>query len=155
MSAKTIDLESMEEEMINFDVLNEKWQVYELEDNTIIKSKFLLINILAYGVPDEEGKRLTRFGTQTINVIHSPRGIRGPPDRTWTAEELEPYVTETNLKKRLIKDSGLYRYESENSIFEVDYMIRQVDKTSKYDAIGMPAYIIRSKTSIISVKKEQ
>lgn len=150
-----IDLESFEEELIPFVTKNEDWQVYELEDDTIIRTKFVLMTIIAYGEPNEKGLRLSRFGSQTLTVIYSPKDIRGPPDKTWTAEELEPFIIEKNLKFRQIHDAGIYQYKTEKSQFEVDYRIFQVDKTDKYDILGNPAYIVRTKGTMAGTSEDE
>ena len=141
-------------ELIPFTTKNEEWFTYELEDNTIIRSKFVLMEVIAVGEPNEQGRRLTYMGTHQLNVVFSPPELRDTPDKKWEASELEEYITDENLKFSQITDGGLYKYELENSTMEVDYRVYQVDKTSKYDAKGNPAYIIRTKTVIAGAKEE-
>ncbi len=153
---KTIALpDGTDEEFIHFEIVSEKWFVYEIEDGSILRSKFVLLEVVAIGEPDEQGHRLTKMGTQTINVIFSPLELRGPPGRKWEVSELEEFKTETNLKFSQIKDGGLNEYKLEKSNIQVDYRVNKIDKTSKYTANGMPAYIIRLKTTIIGTSSEE
>ncbi len=41
------------------------------------------------------------------------------------------------------------------SIIEVDYNIQSIDKTSKFNKDGMPAYIFRSKVALMTRPKEE
>jgi len=153
---RTIALpDGTDEEFLHFEIENEKWFTYEIEDGTILKSKFVLLVVVASGEPDEQGARLTKFGTQTLNVVFSPLELRGPPGKKWAVSELEEYITEANLKFRQLKNGGLNEYKLEKAIIQVDYRIEQIDKTSKYNTNGMPAYIVRSKTSLIGTSSEE
>lgn len=153
---KTIELpDETEGEFIHFEVVNEKWFAYEVEDGTILRSKFVLLEIIAYGEPDEQDKRLSKMGTHTLNVVYSPPELRGPPGKKWKPSELEEFITEPNLKFSQIKDGGLYEYKLEKSNIQVDYRVYQIDKTSKYNSNGMPAYIIRMKTTIAGMPSEE
>ena len=150
-----IDVDMEKDELIPFEIIDEKWHTYELEDNTIIKTKFILLNIIAYGEKDDLDKRLSEFATHLLVVVYSPKELRGPKDKTRRADELEEYITEKNLKFRNIKDGGMSKYETKNSIIQIDHSITQVDITSKYDSKGMPAYIVRSKNNVIIAEKIQ
>lgn len=149
----SIDVDMEKEELISLKTINEKWHIYELEDNTIIKTKFVLMNIVAYGEENELKKRLANFASTNLVVVYSPKEIRGPKDKAWTAQELEEHITGNNLKFRQIEDGGMNTYETEKSIIQVEHRVAQIDNTSKYDKNGMPAYIVRSKTSIILSEK--
>jgi len=112
------DIMQLPDEFVQFKIENEKWHVYELKDGTIIRTKYVLMSILAYGEKDPDGKRPSRFGHQNLVVIHSPIALRGEKDRTWDASELEEFVTERNLMFRLIKDGGINNYNTEKQTFK-------------------------------------
>ena len=97
-----IDVDMEKDELIPFEIVEEKWHTYELEDNTIIKTKFILLNIIAYGEKDDLDKRLSGFATHTLVVVYSPKELRGPKDKTRRADELEEYITEKNITVPLI-----------------------------------------------------
>lgn len=137
------------EEFLDFEVVNENWSTYEVEDGSILKSKFVLLSAIAYGERDEENTRLSKFSTHTLYVVYSPPELRGTPEHNLSVEDLEEYVTERNLKFSQIKDSGLNAYKFEKRIIEVDHRVNHIDKTSKYNKDGMPAYVIRGKTMIL------
>ena len=141
MSTETIpiDVDMEKEELISFKTLNENWHIYELEDNSIIKTKFVLLSVIAYGEKNDLDQRLANFGTHNLITVYSPKEIRGPKDRAWTAQELEEHVTEQNLKFRQLEDGGLNSYETEKSIIQVEHRVAQIDNTSKYDKNSLPA----------------
>ncbi len=138
------------EEFLDFEIVNEKWSTYEIEDGTILKSKFVLMSAVAYGERDEAGTRLTKFGTNPISVIYSPPELRGPPEPNLSAKELEEYITERNLKFSIIKEGGINEYKFEKATIQVEHTITRIHKTSRYLVDGMPAYVMNGKTSIFA-----
>jgi len=154
VDSERIDFKLLDDEMVHIDTIHEEWHEYEVEDKTIIKTKWVLMKIIAYGEPNPDGTRLNRIGGQTLTVIHSPKEIRGPPDKTWTVTELEPYITEPNALFRQIQNGGINKYETEKASIEAEYRVTQIDKTSKYDVEGMPSYIVRTSTNYVVMQKE-
>ena len=57
------------------------------------------------------------------------------------------------MKFRQLTDGGHAIYETEKTRLEIIHRVRQVDKTSKFDAKGMPAYIVRSESQIVAMDK--
>ncbi len=137
------------EELLPFEIINEKWSTYELEDGTILKTRFVLLSAIAYGKHDEAGKRLTKFGHQNLYVVHAPPELRGPPEPNLSTNDLEEYITDRNLKFRQIKDGGSASYKFEKLLMDIDHRVNQIDKTSRYSENGMPAYLIRGKTMML------
>lgn len=142
---------------IDFDIINEKWHVYELEDDSIIRFKTVLTAIFDAGPAEEEtgisGMRKAFFSARLLSSVFSPKDIRGKKGKSWSISELEKFKTQTNLKFRQIKDGGIAEYDTKNSIITIKSWLRQVDKTSKFDGFGNPAYIIRTESQILTVKK--
>jgi hypothetical protein len=142
------------DKLVDFDVIKENWHAYELEDGSIIRTKNVLLSIVDVGPVDEKesaavGARKGYFALKFLAVIHSPEHLRGPKDKAWEAPELEGYIVEKNLKFRQIKDGGNCEYSTKKTKITVQTYVRQIDKTSKFDLNGMPAYLIRTEANIL------
>lgn len=146
--------------LVDFAVIRESWHVYELEDDTIIRTKNTLMTILDAGPAEhtEVGAldmRKLGFGLKLLNVVHSPKHLRGPKGKAWPLSKLEKSIVQRNLKFRQIKDAGNCEYETEKWKIIISTRLRQVDKTSKFGVNGMPAYIVRTESMILLAEKPE
>ncbi len=150
MSKSPREQSKIAEEIVDFDVIKENWHIYELEDDTTVRTKTVLMNILDGG-PSEENPKIHKYVLQAklLNVVSSPNHLKGKKDKSWRVSELEKFITESNMKFRQLKDGGPAEYRTKKGIITVQSRIRQVDKTSKYDARGNPAYIIRAESVML------
>ena len=148
------------DELVDFDMIREDWHVYELEDDSIIRTKNVLMSIIDAGPVDESearalGMRKYGFGLKSLYVVHSPKHLRGPKGKASSVSELEKFIVQRNLKFRQTKDGGKSEYETKKTRIAVLTRVRQVDKTSKFDRNGMPAYIIRTENEILLAEKPE
>lgn len=141
------------EKLVDFNVVRENWSAYELEDGTIIRTKLVLMSIVDSG-PSDGDKRKLGFSTQNLVAQFSPMEVRGRKDQRYQTEELEKYVTQPKVNFKQTKNGGDSIYETENSLVLVRQTVNQIDKTSKYNSDGMPAYIVRSGIEIIAQNRK-
>jgi hypothetical protein len=141
-----------EEKTIDFKTIQENWSKYELEDNTIIRKKVILLNIVDYGpsdTPKSPTERKVGFLSNLIVTVFSPKSIRDNPGPVWSVPELEKSIKESNMKFRTLEDGGPSIYETEKQTLQLVNTVIQIDKTSKFDQNGMPAYIVRTRTELL------
>lgn len=151
-------LEKNHDELVDFDVISENWHVHELEDDTIIRTKNVLTAIIDSGPATNEkagvpGMRKLGFGSKLMIVSHSPRHLRGKKDKAWSVPELEKFIVQRNLKFRQIKDGGKAEYRTKKMQIITLTRVKQVDKTSKFNQNGMPAYIVRTESEVLVAEK--
>jgi len=140
---------------IDFDIINENWNVYELEDKTIIKQKHIISLIFGTGEIDEKGKEKIGFAANDIIVVFSPKEIRGPPDKNYSIPELEKYIIVPNVKFSLIKDAEMNQYKTEKMNISVRTVVKRIEKTSKFDPKGMPQFIVRYESMLLIQEPEE
>jgi hypothetical protein len=150
------------EELVDFDVIRENWHVYELEDDTIVRTRNTLMSIIDAGPLDEKetgksGLRKIGFGMKILHVVHSPKHLRSSKGKVRSISELEKFIVQPNLKFRQIKDGGNSEYRTKKNQRQIiiSTRVKRVDKTSKHDQNGMPAYIIRIESEILIVDKPE
>lgn len=152
MSKKQDETINERDELIPFEIIKENWSTYELEDGTIIRFKFVLINIIKTPIQSEKGNLLL-FNARNVIGVFSPEE-RGDKDRNYTVEELEKYISKLNVMFRQIVDSGLNEYKTDKHTIIITPRVTKIDKTSKFDKQGMPAYIVRSETQFLVVEEK-
>ena len=103
----------------------------------------------------ESGLRKIGFGMKILHVVHSPKHLRSSKGKVRSISELEKFIVQRNLKFRRIKDGGNCKYETDKSKLIVRTHVTQVDKTSKFDQNGMPAYIVRIESEILTSPKPE
>jgi hypothetical protein len=137
---------------VDFDVMKENWSIYELEDDAAIRIKIVLTDLeetnQAGGKPNKLG-----FGARLLSTVFSPTAIKGEKGGVWNLKELEAAIIQSNLKFRLIKDGGPSEYETSKAKITIRHILRSVDKTSKFDQRGNPAYIIHGDSDILVESK--
>lgn len=137
------------EEIVDFEILKENFNVYELEDDSIIKTKFILSFIIKTNERLPDGRNKYSFSNNNIISVFSPIDIRGKSDKNYPVSELEKYIVEKNLKFRQISDGGWNEYKTKKSILRIRNRVKSIDKTSKFDSKGYPSYIVRSETEFL------
>jgi hypothetical protein len=139
-------------EYVNFEVEKESWNKYKLKDGSILKTKFVLINVLAEkGFKDKVIKAKTEKGVgveftfQSSNVIgvEIPPNLMGEPtDVHYSPQELEASVVEDEIDFETVAESwNAYKLNGGIHMKVRNSPIR-VRRTSKLDIRGVPIYLV-------------
>lgn len=143
--------DNIKQELLDFEILRENWNTYELEDGSIIKSKFILSQLIKSEktAPQDDDLNLGFMEPRNITTVFAPIEKRGKPDRNYSVSELEKFVInkECKIKKQTRTDPTIYK--TEKMLIFVHSILNKIEKTSKYSSAGMPLYIIRSSNQII------
>jgi len=145
-----LDLESAE-----FEVEKEVWNRYRLEDNAILKSKFVLINVFAEkgfkekirlklkAKTEKEDKVGFEFQPSNVVGVVVPRNlIGGPSNQRYSPQELESSVVKDEMDFETITESwNVYKLE-DGVLLKVRSSPLRVRRTSKFDSRGMPIYLV-------------
>lgn len=143
---------------VDFEVVREGWNRYKLEDETILKTKFVLISVIMernYKKIMEKAKTKKGlkigFGFKSQNVIgvEAPVRLRGEPDtKTYTIEQLRSFVVKEDLDFESLKETWNV-YNLENGItIKVRNAPVSVSRTSKFDSRGLPIYLVDSTADV-------
>lgn len=143
---------------VDFKVVREGWNKYKLEDDTILKTKFVLINVMMeknYKKIMERAKTKKGlkigFGFKSQNVIgvEVPIKLRGEPDtKKHTIEELRSFIVKEDIDFEPLKEIWNV-YNLENGItIKVRNSPISVSRTSKFDDRGLPIYLVDSTADV-------
>lgn len=130
---------------INFEIIREPWNFYELEDDIVLKNRLVLKRVFRKKEDTGIGYSL---GSQNLTVItHVPDKLKGP--------ESERKISQVNLREHIVRDNVRFdtlREEWNEYVTEDGASIRlkltlvNVAKTSLYDKEGDPIYIANTST---------
>ena len=132
---------SVAPEYVDFVVANEDWNIYELEDKSILKSKFVLINVL---------KREGHYGLATHHVIglsHVPTELRKPPESLGSdpsSADAEKVLEKEDLEYKTIKDVwNVYRLD-DGTTLSFKNVLAKVSRSSLHNQGWEPIYIAQA-----------
>lgn len=138
---------------IEFVVEKEVWNRYRLEDNAILKTKFVLINVFAEKDFEEKVERIKKaekdvkvdFELQSSNVVGvtvPPNLIGEPSNQQYSLQELEASVVKDEIDFETITESwNIYKLEG-GIILKVRNSPIRVRRTNKFDSRGIPIYLV-------------
>jgi len=142
---------------VSFVVKKEPWNKYKLEDKSILKTKFILINVTMTKSLDEvseeweKNKKPVEIGmgiqSTTVVGVEVPTELRGTP--TPIIEELRSSIIEEDLDFETLNGEYWNEYQLENRIkLKVKNTLINVAKSSKFDSMGAPIYLVDGSVSI-------
>jgi hypothetical protein len=157
MNAKQLGIEKPSlktADFLSFQIKREDWNLYELEDGTLLKARVLLANVLMEGRLEEirtqiesgeKPKLRLTFNPRIIYAVEAPRELRGNLDsRTYTSTELKASIISEDMDFKTINESWNL-YDLKNGItLKIRISATIVNKTSKYDNEGMPIYTVNA-----------
>jgi hypothetical protein len=157
MQAKSISNMSkrsiLDFEYIGFEVERENWNKYRLEDKTILKTKFILINAFAEKGYKEKiqkaraEKRKEDFGFKfqptTVTGVEAPPNLIGTPcSQRFTIQELESSVVKDDIDFETIAQTWNIYKLADDLVMKVRNAPMSVRRTSKFDSEGLPIYLV-------------
>lgn len=121
---------SIEPEYVDFDVIEEDWNFYEVEDGNPI-----------YGL-----------NTQKIFGVIPPKELMGPPSEgSYTPEEAVNSIVEEDLEFRVIKENWNEYKLKDGTKLNIKLVITTIARTDLYDQRGEPIYGIQSQILVKAV----
>lgn len=128
---------------INFVAESEPWNYYELEDKTILKTRFILIKVILDGV-DEANNPIYSFNSDTILGALVPDELTGEPHRkAYTLKERMNAIEKVVKFKTKKEDWNKYKL-ADGTLLEVKLALVKVTRTTLYDARGDRLYLINT-----------
>jgi hypothetical protein len=125
---------------LEFEVEKEDWNILDLEDGPIIKTKFLMISLKKS--EDEKGRG---FETNALNIVGvmTPPERRGPhSDRDYTPEEIERSIINRDVPFKTREEGWSVYKLQDGSKLSVKLVTSQISKTDKFDRRGQSIYIV-------------
>lgn len=145
-------------EVLDFQILDEKWNEYELEDNSKLSARGIVTRV-ARRPNSPSGQFDLSF--QTILTITAPPDQRGQPGAPLSPEEIALGPDDITSGRKIPVDIltnnepwNMYRVEKTMDVFQVKLVVSAVYRIKeRFDQLGEPAYVITSAPIVAPVAK--
>jgi hypothetical protein len=139
------------EEYIDFEIINESWNIYALEDKSVLKFKLLLLKVIPIPTTDATVDTTADYALNTRIVFASlvPKELKGTPstpNQPNVQSNIE--IEQKDIPFKIIEESW-NEYKLENgTILKVKPAITRIDRLKIYDKYGEPQYSIMNQILI-------
>jgi len=138
MNAKLVPLE--------FETVDEHWNVFLLSDGAKLKQMFVLTAIAREDAYDAIGRPVYQPFFLNVYVPFSPEELRGEPSNVVpsprTIEALETGVEAVSIKQVVYDEPNVYKL-SDGTVASFKTAITSIKRSLKYhDPLGMPIYSV-------------
>ncbi|MEM3526431.1 MAG: hypothetical protein QXV37_03365 [Candidatus Jordarchaeaceae archaeon] len=135
---------SLEATDLDFDVLREPWNLYQLEDGTILRVKYVLTRVV------RQRDNMDRIGyafkgQNVVSLSHFPKELKGPPSpspRMYTPEELQSAIVNDNVRYSTLEEEWNEYVTEDGANIRVKITVVKVSRTNKTDNEGEPIYLV-------------
>ncbi|PSN82955.1 hypothetical protein B9Q01_06355 [Candidatus Marsarchaeota G1 archaeon OSP_D] len=138
MTAKLVPLE--------FEVIDEHWNVYLLSDGTKLKEKHVLLSIARTDTYDALGRPVYQPVLFTFLVPFAPEELRGEPSNVAPSPRAlaDAGTVAVRVEKVLYEEPNIYKLE-DGTVASFRIAITSIKRSLKFfDQFGMPVYIVES-----------
>ena len=132
---------------IDFEMVEEPWNLYKLEDGSLIKFKLVLIKV----VPSKTDPENYSFNTANVVGVQSPVELRGDPTLPPTKGTYNDFEKK-DLDFEVIKESWNEYKLKGGIIVKIKPAITAINKTKSFDRYGEPIYVVHSQPLIKPIK---
>jgi len=138
--------ENMDFEYVDFELIREPWNLYELEDSAKLKFKLVLIKV----VPIKDEPKNFKVNTANIVGVLTPKNMKDTP--TPPASVNENDFAQKDLKFKVIEeDWGEYKLK-DGTVLKIKPAITEISRTKSFDGNGEPIYVVRSQVLLKVIK---
>jgi hypothetical protein len=142
-------------EFADFKVIHENWDLHELNNNSLLRSRVILSGVLQDKekidklIEQMKGEKkpvlAMAFRTRQHFEVEAPPSSRGLPDsKTYSIDELKSCIVDEDIDFKTTQQSwNIYELESGIRI-KLRLSVTALSRTNKFDGFGMPIYIIDS-----------
>ena len=133
---------------LDFDVLHEPWNRYRVSDGSMLYSRVIVVQIVKPGQYDIYGKPQYGILANNLSSLRAPKELRGSPTlQPPSAEQLGNYIVEDVNIEPISEDWSSYRC-ADGTTIKVKGFVTSIKRTSVYDGLGEPLYIINTQNII-------
>ena len=140
-------------EELDFEIVNEHWNVYELTDGITIKSRIVLKKI----VVDPNDPNKYSFDIQPIiSAVYAPLALRGEKNNVPKPEEYNTIASYEVEPQRSDERFNVYRILKSGHVFKLKLVVTKFLRLSdRFDKDGLPFYILNHGPMIVMEKNDR
>lgn len=131
---------------IEFEIIKEPWNKYQLSDNSIIKTRTILKKVERV----TKGEKITfNIDAQTLTVVYADSSLKGEPNRNpISMEQIKNSIEKPDMRyNTLAQEFNEYELDDGTKI-KIYTNVTQVSRTSLKDVKGDPVYNVISNNAV-------
>ncbi|MDO9565121.1 MAG: hypothetical protein Q7J15_00025 [Candidatus Desulfaltia sp.] len=132
---------------VDFDTVGEPWNLYKLEDGSLIKFKLVLVKVM----PNKNDPKNYSLNTANVVGVQSPRELRGAPTSPPTKGPYNDFEKK-DLTPEIIKESWNEYRLKDGTVLKIKPAITAINKTKSFDSHGEPIYVVHSQVLVKPIK---
>ena len=131
---------------IEFNIIKEPWNKYEISDNSILKTRTILKKVERIINGDQIGFNID---AQTLTVIHADSTLKGTPNtRPITKQELQKSIDKPDMRyNTLAQEFNEYELDDGTKI-KIFTNVTSISRTTLKDRTGDPIYNVQSSNTV-------
>ena len=131
---------------LDFDVVREPWNKYELSDGSILKVKYVLLKVRKTIEPDGRTNYEVK-GQNIIVVSNIPDHLRGrPSEESYSPRELEASIVEEDMRYNTLSEEWNEYVAEDGARIRIKMTVVKVSRTNRMNREGEPIYLVQSST---------
>jgi len=136
--------------LIDFEVEEEPWNKYEISDQTILKTRYILKTVTRSMV---NGKNNYSGDGIPLTIIMVPGKLKGQPDtKKYSPKDIQASIDKPDMKFRIShEDWNEYRLD-DGATIRMKSTLTNISRTKLFDAKGDPIYYVLT-NMMIQVKE--
>lgn len=143
---------------VDFKVKREDWNLYRIEDGTLLRAKFILTGVWLDDSLDVLEKRLKEglepdfgfgFRSRQLYAVEPPPELRGSPDsKRYNQAQIESFIEKKDMDFETVRATWNI-YELENGItVKIRLSPISINRTTKFDSGGMRIYTVNGNADV-------
>lgn len=136
---------------LDFEVLREPWNKYNLRDGSNIKSRYVMTKVKKREPTSKEDEK-TAYGIEGQNITityNVPEELEGPPSKQrYGPRELSRSIVEDDVGYSTLSEEWNEYIVEDGTRIRVKDTIVKVSRTNKTDKNGDPIYLVQHSTLV-------
>lgn len=135
---------------VDFEVVKEPWNKYQLDDNAILKVKLVLTLLRRKELlrPDGSVEKIVGFSfdSQNVTTLQSvPESLKGSPStESYDPKQLESSIVQDDIGYTTLAEEWNEYLDETGEKVRMKTTVGRVARTSKFDKHGNPVYLVSS-----------
>jgi len=133
---------------LDYDVVREPWNRYELESGSILRTKYVL-NGLTKQLQEGDKTGYSAKGQNIVTLSHIPFDKRGrPAERPYSPPEIQSAIINEDVRYTTLREEWNEYVAEDGARVRVKLTVVRVASTSLYNMEGGPIYHVNSSVMV-------
>jgi len=139
--------------VIDFEIIKEPWNMYQIIDNSVLKTRTVLKKIERV----MDGDKVSfRVDAQTLTVIYADNSLKGSPNTTpITKEDMVKHIDKSDMHYDTVSQEFNEYHLDDGTKIKIFTNVTTISRTTLKDQKGEPVYNIKSSNTVEIKPSEQ